>query len=147
MLFYPAFSPVFYTLYLIAGVSDMIDGTVARKTGTADEFGSRLDSVADLVFVLVCLIKILPVIKIEIWIWIWIAIIAGIKIINIVSGFVFMKKLVVEHTVMNKVTGIMLFLLPLTLSFIDLRYSAFVVCAVATVAAIQEGHLIRTKTE
>ena len=32
LLFCPAFSPAFYTLYIIAGVSDMIDGTVARKT-------------------------------------------------------------------------------------------------------------------
>ena len=31
LVFCPAFSPAFYTLYIIAGVSDMIDGTVARK--------------------------------------------------------------------------------------------------------------------
>ena len=34
LLFCPVFSPAFYALYLTAGVSDMIDGTVARKTGT-----------------------------------------------------------------------------------------------------------------
>ena len=38
-----------------------------------------------------------------------------------------------------------LFILPLTFSFIDLRYSAAVVCLVATFAAVQEGHFIRTK--
>ena len=43
LLFCPAFSPAFYTLYIIAGVSDMIDGTVARKTGTVSEFGSGRD--------------------------------------------------------------------------------------------------------
>ena len=41
------FSKSFYILYLIAGVSDMIDGTVARKTGTANDFGSKFDSTAD----------------------------------------------------------------------------------------------------
>ena len=45
---------------------------------------------------------------------------------------------------MNKVTGGLLFALPLTLRFIDLRYTGAVVCAVATFAAIQEGHYIRT---
>ena len=40
--------------------------------------------------------------------------------------------------------GILLFALPLTLSFINLNYSGTIVCAVATFAAIQEGHLIRT---
>lgn len=47
LLFCPALSQVFYVLYIIAGVTDMIDGTVARKTNTVSEFGSRLDTVAD----------------------------------------------------------------------------------------------------
>ncbi len=61
LLFFPAFSPAFYTLYIVAGVSDMIDGTVARKTGTVSEFGSKLDTVADFVLVVVCLIKLIPI--------------------------------------------------------------------------------------
>ena len=47
LLFCPVFSPVFYMLYLIAGLSDMIDGTIARKTNTVSEFGTRFDTVAD----------------------------------------------------------------------------------------------------
>lgn len=49
LLFCPALSQVFYVLYIIAGVTDMIDGTVARKTNTVSEFGSRLDTVADFI--------------------------------------------------------------------------------------------------
>ncbi|MBO4384239.1 MAG: hypothetical protein J5854_02305 [Clostridia bacterium] len=45
---------------------------------------------------------------------------------------------------MNKATGKLLFVLPLTLAFIDLRYSGAIACAAATFAAIQEGRLIRT---
>jgi len=48
LLFYPAFSPTFYALYIAAGFSDMIDGAVARKTGSVSEFGSRLDTIADI---------------------------------------------------------------------------------------------------
>lgn len=144
LLFIPAFSPLFYILYIIAGVSDMIDGAIARKTGTASEFGSKLDTAADFVLVAVCLIKMIPVLDIPIWLIIWIAFIALIKVINIISGYAMRKELVVVHTVMNKFTGIALFLLPLTLSIIDLKYSGIFVCALATFAAIQEGHLIRT---
>ena len=43
---------------------------------------------------------------------------------------------------MNKMTGWLLFVLPLTLVFIDLRYSAAGVCMVATAAAIQEGFIV-----
>ena len=48
-------------------------------------------------------------------------------------------------TVMNKITGAILFFLPFTLRFIDLKYSAAFACTAATFAAIQEGHYIRTK--
>lgn len=147
LLFCPAFSPAFYVLYIIAGASDMIDGTVARKMGTVSEFGSRLDTMADSILVVACLIKLLPVLHVPTWLIIWIIIIAVIKAINLVSGYVLRRDIVALHTVMNRVTGILLFALPLTLSFIHLNYSGAIVCAVATFAAIQEGHLIRTGAE
>ena len=142
LLFCPILSPTFYVLYIAAGFSDMIDGAVARKTGTVSEFGSRLDTVADIVFVAVCLIKLLPVMHIPGWLYIWIATIAMIKVTNIAVGLFRQKEFISVHSIMNKVTGGMLFLLPLTLATIDLRYSAAVVCMVATIAAVNERHLI-----
>ncbi len=146
ILFCPVFSVAFYSLYITAGLTDMIDGWVARKTNTVSEFGAKLDTVADFVFVVVCLVKLLPIMDFPSWLYIWIGVIALIKIINIVSGYVIQKQFVTIHSLMNKVTGLLLFVLPLTLSFINLRYSAVVVCLVATFAAVQEGHFIRTKT-
>ena len=84
---------------------------------------------------------------IPVWLYLWIAIIAFIKGINVVSGYVMQRKFVAVHTVMNKVTGALLFILPLTLSIMDLKYSALVVCTIATFAAVQEGHYIRTERE
>ena len=144
LLFCPAFSPAFLVLYITAGVSDMADGAVARKTGTVSEFGSKLDTAADFVLVVVCLIKLIPVIHVPAWLSIWIIVIAVIKAVSLISGYVMEGEMVVLHTVMNKVTGILLFVLPLTLTAVDLKYSGAVVSAVATFAAIQEGHLIRT---
>ena len=144
LLFCPVFSPAFYVFYIMAGVSDMLDGFVARKTNSASRFGARLDTIADFVFVVVCLIKLLPILSIPAWLYVWIGIIAFIKAVNIVSGFVVQKRFVAVHSVMNKATGALLFLLPLTIPFLSLKYSAIVVCAPATVAAIQEGYLIRT---
>ena len=123
----------------------MIDGTVARKTGTISEFGSKLDTTADFILVLVCLIKLFPATHVPTWLITWIIGIAVIKAINLVSGYVIQKEMVVLHTVMNKITGVLLFAIPLTLTVIDLKYSGAAVSAVATFAAIQEGHLIRTE--
>ena len=143
LLFCPAFSPAFFMFYIVAGASDMIDGAVARKTDTVSEFGSRLDTIADIVFVVVCLIKVLLVLDIPIWLYIWIAIIALIKVANIAVGYIRQKEFISVHSMMNKVTGALLFVFPLTLTLIDLRCSASVVCMVATVAAVQEGYQLR----
>ena len=69
--------------------------------------------------------------------------IAVIKLINIISGFVVAKQFVSVHTAANKITGLLMFVLPLTMAVVELRYSALVVCVAATFAAIQEGHFIR----
>ena len=144
LLFFPAFSVEFYTIYIICGLSDMIDGTIARKTNSTSEFGAKIDSVADLIFVTVSLIKMLPIINIPQWLWIWCSIIAIIKIGNIIWGYCSEKQFISLHTIMNKLTGLLLFLLPLTLSFMELKYSSIVVCSIATFAAVQEGFFIAT---
>ena len=141
MMFFSVSSFWFYIMYLICGFTDMIDGLIARKTKSFSTFGSHLDTVADFIFILAASIKIIPAIDIPIWLWIWIFIIAVIKMINIISGFI------AEHTIMNKITGFLLFLLPLTLLLIDLKYSGIAVCSIATFAAIQEGHYIRKGIE
>ena len=123
----------------------MVDGTIARSTHSATDLGSKLDSVADLIFVVVAFIKLLPAITLPYWIWVWIAIIAIIKVANITFVWITEKRLVVEHTLMNKITGFLLFLLPLTLTFIELKYSAAIVCAVATISAIQESKYIKVE--
>ena len=116
----------------------MIDGTVARKTKSASEFGARLDTVSDFVFMIVALIKFVPHLHIPVWLWIWIGVIAMMKLGNVAWGSVRTKNLISPHTVLNKVTGLLLFLLPVTISFIELTYTLPFVCAVATVAAIHE---------
>lgn len=139
LLFFPAFSLAFYIVYLFCGFSDMIDGTVARKTNSTSQFGSQLDTIADLVLVMVAIFKLLPVIHLPGWLWIWGGAIAVIKLANIVLGFVRSKKFVAYHSVFNKTTGLLCFLLPLTLQFIEPSYSFVMVCIIATIAAVQEA--------
>ena len=138
LLFIPLSSAWFYELYLLCGLSDMIDGTVARRMGSASEFGARLDTVSDFVFMTVALIKFVPHLHIPVWLWIWIGVIAMMKLGNAALGFVRTKKLVSPHTVLNKVTGLLLFLLPMTIIFVDITYTLPIVCIVATIAAIHE---------
>ena len=141
MLFCRGPSICFHILDLVCGFTDLVDGPIARKTKSSSEFGAKLDTAADAVFTAVCFIKILPLIQFPVWLWIWIIAIAAIKTVNAVWEWIRNKKLVSKHTVLNKATGFLLFLFPLTLGLIAPIYSAVTICFLATVAAINEVYL------
>ena len=116
----------------------MIDGAIARKTGAVSKFGAKIDTVADFIFMFICSIKILPRVYIPVWLWVWIIIIALIKMFNIALIFIRKRKIISIHSVLNKITGLALFLLPLTLTFVKTTYSIATICVLATVAVVQE---------
>ena len=141
------FSPaIFWTLYLLCGLSDVLDGAVACLTGTVSRLGERLDTLADIVFVAVWMVLFIPAINVGRWLWIWIGIIAFIKVVNVISGLAMKKGFVAKHTPANKATGILLFLLPMIVLWEVIKVPYIIlVSLLATFAAVQEGHLIRTE--
>ena len=138
---------VFWTLHLLCGLSDILDGAVARSTGTVSLLGERLDTIADIIFVAVWIVLFIPAMNVGRWLWIWTGVIALIKVVNVISGLAMKKGFVAKHTPANKATGILLFILPMVilLEVIKVPYIVLV-CLLATFAAIQEGHLIRTES-
>lgn len=144
LLFTEFRSPIFWIAYLWCGISDMIDGPIARRMNVVTKTGALVDSIADLLFVAIAAIVILPQMAIPTWTWICIGLIAMVKISSIVSGFVMYKRLVMPHTIANKIAGLSLFLLPIALEWIPFNYAAIAVIAVALFASVQEGHFIRT---
>lgn len=128
----------FSVLYILCGVSDVLDGFVARKLHTESETGARLDSIADLIFAFMYAVKILPHLSVPVYIWIWTAIIAVVKISGIFIKSKKKGRLFVQHSFLNKLTGVLLFVLPLTLRLIDIKYSAVLVCVIATFEVIEE---------
>lgn len=133
----------FWMLYALCGISDMVDGWLARKLHAETKAGAILDSVADIVFVACCAICLLPVLEIPIWLWIWAGMIVIIKMVNQISALVLCKRFCFPHTVANKLTGLLLFLTVPTMFWSMIPVS--IVAAFATFAAMQEGHFIRTK--
>jgi len=121
----------------------MIDGPIARKLNKVSEFGSKLDTIADFIFLMVTLIKLIPNIDLSISIILWIILIAVIKVFSVLFGLINKRRLVVVHTVLDKVTGFVLFLLPLTISFLEISYTSIIVCIIASIAAIDEFYNIR----
>ena len=146
LIFCTPFSQWFYFLYVIGGISDVIDGFVARRLKTESKLGAKLDTIADLIFAVVVLLKIINAVNVPMWLIIWIICIAIIKFINIVSGIIRSGNFPSEHTVLNKMCGALLFAIPFCIGRLPWQVVALLViiaCALATAAAIQEGYFIR----
>ncbi len=133
----------FWSLYVLGGLSDIIDGWLARKLHAESKSGAILDSVSDIVFVACCAISLLSVLEIPMWLWIWAGVIVIIKIVNQISSLVVCKRFCFPHTLANKLTGFLLFLMVPTMFWSMIPIS--IVASLATFAAVQEGHYIRTK--
>ena len=141
LLFYPT-SVAFWVIYGLCGISDMLDGYLARKLHAESKTGAVLDSVADICFVACSAVRLVPVVQIPTWLWIWAGVIAAIKIVNQVSALIVCKRFCFPHTKANKLTGLLLFLSVPTVFWSIVPISS--VAGVASFAAVQEGHFIRT---
>ena len=115
-----------------------------RQTKTETELGAKLDSIADLTLAVICLAKILPTVAAPAWLWAWVTFIAVVKVANMVSGLVMRKRLVMPHTVVNKVAGFVAFLVLFAIPTFGVVAPSIPACVVTTFAAVQESHLIRT---
>ena len=142
LLFCDTAGATFWVIYVLCGVSDMVDGFLARRLHAESKTGAVLDSVADICLVVCCAIRLLPVIQIPTWLWIWAGLIVIFKIINQISALVVLKHLCFPHTNANKLTGLLLFIAVPTMFWSIVPIA--IVAGVATFAAVQEGHFIRT---
>ena len=133
----------FWVIYGLCGISDMLDGYLARKLNAESKTGAVLDSVADICFVACCAIRLIPVVQIPTWLWIWAASIVAVKLINQVSALILYRRLIFPHTMANKLTGLLLFLTVPTVFWSVVPVA--IVAGVATFASVQEGHFIRTR--
>lgn len=146
LLFVHSSPVIFWTLYLLCGLSDVLDGAIARRTGTVSRLGERLDTFADIVFVAIWIAIFIPAINVGDWLWIWVGLIALIKVVNVISGFVMKKGFASKHTIANKATGVLLFLLPMMIQHESIKVPSIILtCILASFAAVQEGHLVRTE--
>ena len=65
--------------------------------------------------------------------WIWVGLIALIKVVNVISGFVMKKGFASKHTIANKATGVLLFLLPMMIQHESIKVpSIILVCILAS---------------
>ena len=140
MLFATPFSGAFYTIYTISGISDVLDGYVARKTNQVSEFGAKLDSMADIFFYAVMVFKIFPALLSKLPFGFWCAVVAVVvvRICAYIVAAAKFKCFASLHTYMNKLTGFASFTLPYVAPFKVLFAFCVVTCVISAVAWCEE---------
>lgn len=132
------FSITFYIIYFLCGVSDVLDGYIARKLKATTKIGQVIDSMADMIFIGAVLIMIVPTIKLSFWPISWIAVIAIIRITSLCIGFGRYNSFSSLHTLANKVTGVILFCFPIIYKLFGLVITICFICSIASISAIEE---------
>jgi len=113
LLAVPVYSVRFYLLYLICGVTDFLDGRLARRFHVASKAGASLDNIADYTLLMSTVIKVLPTLLLDVW-----ALVGGIcmltaRMSSSVIAWIKYKRIVVLHTFANKLLGGAVYAIPL----------------------------------
>lgn len=140
MLFLAPLSASFYVAYTISGVSDVLDGTVARATGKTTQLGARLDSIADLLFYTVMILRVFPVLweRLPQWVWLCVAFVLLLRLLAYITAYVKYHRFASMHTYLNKLTGFCLFFVPYLLPLSWFSGYCVVVCAVGGIGSGEE---------
>jgi CDP-diacylglycerol--glycerol-3-phosphate 3-phosphatidyltransferase len=147
LLLLKPFTCLFFSIYIFCGISDIADGYLARKWKTNSSVGATLDSIADFIFTIIYFLLFIPLLKWEKWMIAWLIGIIVIRAFSLWIGYVKFHKLAFLHTYTNKITGVFMFLFPVFLYTSNGIISIAIVCAIASIASIEELLIIiKTKT-
>ncbi len=132
------FSAAFWVCYLGGGISDLLDGPVARALHIQSEIGAKLDSAADLVFAAVMAVVIVQNIELPAWLWVCAGCAAAVRVVSYGVGFLKYHTFSALHTYGNKATGALIFAFPLLYAFLGLTASGVILCVTALFSSAEE---------
>jgi CDP-diacylglycerol--glycerol-3-phosphate 3-phosphatidyltransferase len=138
LLFIKPLSILFFIFYLAGGISDILDGYLARKMNANSQFGAILDSISDLIFIGILLIIVIPLFHYSNWMLFWIGGIGFVRIVSLFVGYAKYHTIALLHTYANKTTGFILFFFPLFYELLGLSLAICLVCIPASISAIEE---------
>ncbi len=130
----------FFLVYTLCGVTDVLDGTVARATHTTSELGSRLDSAADLIFYSVTIGKLFPVLWAALWRGTWFFAVGVVLLRLAAYGVAAVKfhRFSAMHTYLNKLTGAAVFSIAYLIAVWNPTAVCLCVCAIGGLASLEE---------
>jgi CDP-diacylglycerol--glycerol-3-phosphate 3-phosphatidyltransferase len=136
---------LFVIVYFLCGISDIMDGYLARVWGAETALGTKLDSLGDFIFYVVWLYVLFTFGKADhSQIIICVTVVATIRIANLIITRVKFRQWNVMHTIGNRLAGLALFLmLPICMYTGNIVFwSVIVTGAIATLSALEESVIL-----
>lgn len=138
----------FIIVYLVCGMSDVLDGYIARKTHTESKLGEKLDSIADFVLYSVVAVILYGLLRPRMpQLAVPLATVVVLRLAAYLVSAIKYHAFVFLHTILNKITGFLVFLSPLmVMNNVDILI-IYAVVGVAGLAAIEEMAIHLTTSE
>lgn len=140
---------LFLLLYLTGGLTDILDGFIARKFQVQTPFGAKLDSLGDFIFWLVVLILLsLRTNFFSFWV-LWGTLIIGLmRLLNFLITRLKFHEWGMLHSLGNKAAGLSLFFLCLAAFLVDSVewYFLAVVFGIAFFSVVEETYILLQST-
>ena len=134
---------IFIVLYFLCGISDVLDGYIARKMNLQSTSGAKLDSIADfimyaVVIVVLCLwdsnaiVDFIPFL-------VSVAMLRGVNI-----GIVYCKfhQLAIIHTIGNKIVGLIVYSIPFIYIFMGSFTFLWFILPLLIIGPLEETYII-----
>ena len=137
-MFTGPFNAPFFAVYIACGLTDALDGYIARRFHTASRLGEKLDTIADAVMIACAFIVVYPELNVSEGIIIWVLAITAIKIASLLTALIRHGRLGMIHTYGNKIAGFAMFMLPFAAVLFDPTIFIYIVCVLASIASIDE---------
>jgi len=140
LLFIQPLTTAFFVVYTVSGLSDLLDGWIARATNTVSELGAKLDSIADLSFYTVMVVRIFPVL----WevlprvFWAGLGAVILVRVCSYSLAAVKYRRFASLHTKLNKLSSATVFFVPYVIELPAGEPFCWLVCAIAGTAAVEE---------
>jgi len=138
LIFFKSISIEFYVIYLIAILSDMIDGFLARKFKVTSLLGSKLDSIADFILFLVIWTSIITFVTFTKMFWYSFVAVFILRIISIFFCFIKFHHLAILHTYMNKLVGLLCIAIPFVIESSYFTRYIWMIIFVAILSVMEE---------
>jgi CDP-diacylglycerol--glycerol-3-phosphate 3-phosphatidyltransferase len=131
------------TIFLVAAITDFLDGYLARKTGQITKFGIILDPIADKILVIAALILLLDMVRISAWIAMVIIvrefIVTGIRVVALSKDIIIPAETGGKIKTFAQMAAIILLLLPGGIGPVDFYDIGLVLMYISVVLAVVTG--------